>query len=102
MSVHRSAIESRAPAFSGALEFLRSHSNIKGSVSRGIAVISLVGYNRISATKHYVNTSIATLSGSHAIELTDFLPRLFRVKLSFFALTSQTVTNPPLLPVTMI
>ena len=41
-----------------------------------------------------------TFSGSHATELTAFLPRLLRVKLSFLDLTSQTVTKPPLLPVT--
>lgn len=43
-----------------------------------------------------------TFSGSQATAPTDFLPKLLRVRLSFFDLTSQTVTNPPLLPVTMI
>lgn len=43
-----------------------------------------------------------TLSGSQATALTAFLPRLLRVRLSFLALTSHTVTKPPLLPVTMI
>lgn len=43
-----------------------------------------------------------TLSGSQATALTGFLPKLFKVKLSFFALTSHTVTKPPLLPVTMM
>jgi hypothetical protein len=41
-------------------------------------------------------------SGSHAIALTDLRPRLFSVKLSFLALASHTVANPPLLPVTKI
>src|SRR5690349_14294984 len=68
---------------SGALEFRRSHTKIRGSWSFGIAVINLVGK-----------------SGSHTTALTAFLPKLFKVRLSFFALTSHTVTNPPLLPVT--
>ena len=54
-----------------------------GSCSKGTAVMSLVGF-----------------SGSQATALTAFRPELFNVKLSFFVLTSQTVTNPPLLPVT--
>ena len=43
-----------------------------------------------------------TFSGSQATELTAFLPKLFKVKLSFLDFTSQTVTKPPLLPVTSI
>ena len=47
-------------------------------------------------------SALLTFVGSHARALTAFLPSLFNVKLSFLVLTSQTVTNPPLLPVTKI
>ena len=40
-----------------------------------------------------------TLTGSHAIALTGFRPRLFRVRLSLLFFTSHTVIVPPLLPV---
>jgi hypothetical protein len=58
---------------------------MSGSCSRGIAVISLVGF-----------------SGSQATALTALLPILFNVKLSFLVFISQTVTKPPLLPETIM
>lgn len=41
-----------------------------------------------------------TFVGSQETALTALRPMLFRVKLSFLVLTSQTVTKPALLPVT--
>src|SRR5271156_817043 len=69
--------------FSGAFEFLKSQTRMTGSCSRGTAVINLVGF-----------------SGSQATALTAFRPELLSVRLSFLVFISQTVTNPPLLPVT--
>lgn len=67
-----------------------------------MAVINLVGYSQRQHLFAEKQDSLLTLSGSQATALTAFLPKLFRVKLSFFALTSHTVTKPPLLPVTII
>jgi hypothetical protein len=52
--------------------------------------------------KHAYPQLQPTFSGSHATALTGFLFKLFNVKLSFLALTSQTVTKPALVPVTRI
>ena len=68
--------------FSGAFVLRRSQTRTRGFWSVGMAVTSLVG-----------------TSGSHDTALTDFLPKWFNVNVSFLALTSQTVTKPPLLPV---
>ena len=78
---------------------------MSGLLSSGIAVASLVDYDTVSARLASQCTLVATkhtCAGSQATALTAFLPRLFKVKDSFFALTSHTVTNPPLLPVTRI
>ena len=85
---------------SGAFEFLRSQTRITGLVSSGVAVISFVAYGDFSQHATDLQSLILTFSGSHATALTAFLPKLSSVKLSFFALTSHTVTNPPLPPVT--
>lgn len=67
-------------------------------------MISLVGCTKgWSATSYIpINAKCHTLSGSHATALTALRPTLFKVRLSFFVLTSQTVTKPALLPVTRI